>query len=496
MKESTAKQFAVDTLFGEKGDSSVKTKRNLIAISIVLFLLISIPICLIAVGFCLPPQYGATYYAVLPKMYENLKKTTGKKIVVVGNSAVAFGLDPELMEGEMDGYTVCPFGLYGAIGTKAMMDLSRVNISEGDIVILAPEQVSQSMSLYFNSEYLWNAADGDFSILTGLRNSGEMVGGFLGYVGRKFAYFAGGNPPAPTDVYAAASFDARCKMTYARPYNKLPLGYDALSRISYDPALFSEDFADYINEYNRFVESRGATLLFGFAPVNLAGIEPETSEEDIDAFYDHVEGLLDCELLGDPKGYLFESDWFYDANVHVNSAGAVVYTDRLVRDLKAYLKDSSPDGIVLPEKPEVPEPDVGGEDGEDAALFTYEESGTGWNITGLTEEGKTRTVLTLPDFYEGKRVLSFDKDVFAGDTALEELHIGRYIYGIADGSFAGCTALRALYLHPDRAPSECSVYFALFDGAPLCRAYVPAGRLADYLNDYFWSRYGAYLTGY
>jgi len=429
-------------------------------------------------------------------MYQNLKNTKGKKIIVVGNSAVAFGLVPELIEEEIEGYTVCSFGLYGAIGTKAMMDLSRVNISEGDIVILAPEQVSQSMSLYFNSEYMWNSADGDFSMLENIKNSGEMVGGFLGYVGRKYAYFAGGNPPAPTDVYAAASFDERCKMTYDRPYNKLPLGYDAMSRISYKKETFSSDFADYINEYDQFVKNRGAELLFGFAPVNLSGIELGTTKEDVDAFYDYVDGLLDCELLGNPNEYIFESDWFYDANVHVNSAGAIVYTDRLVRDLKAYLMDGSPIEIELPQKPVPPQEDDGGEDGEDAALFTYEESGNGWNILSLTEEGKMRTAIAIPDYYKGKRVLSFNASVFAGNTGIQEIRLGKYIYGISDNSFEGCTNLRRLYLHPEREPSECSVYFSLFAGAPQCKAYVPQEKLSAYLNDYFWSRYGAYLVGY
>ena len=76
----------------------MKIKRNVLAILITLILLISIPVSIICVGFCLPAQYGKTYYAVLPKMFDKLKKTTGKKIVVVGNSAVAFGLDPKLAE--------------------------------------------------------------------------------------------------------------------------------------------------------------------------------------------------------------------------------------------------------------------------------------------------------------------------------------------------------------------------------------------------------------
>ncbi len=471
-------------------------KRKICTVVILLLFLLAIPVSLVCVGFCLPAQYGNTYYAVLPKMFQKLKNTREKKIVVIGNSAVAFGLDPKLLEGEIEGYSVCPFGLYGAIGTKAMMDLSRVNIGEGDIVILAPEQMEQSLSLYFNSEYIWNAADGDFGMLRYIENKSEMVGGFLGYAGRKYRYYSGRSMPDPTDVYAASSFDENCKMIYERAYNVLPLGYDAVNRVSFDTALFSRDFADYVNQFNRFVTKKGGTLLYGFAPVNVMGIEAGTTEEEIDAFCDCVGELLDCEILGDPMQYIFEKEWFYDSNVHVNTAGMTVYTDRLVRDLKAYLGDSSADGIVLPEKPQVPDDGAAGEDGKDAALFTFEPDGDGWNITGLTEEGKQASAVEIPDYYQGKKVLSFGADVFAGNPVIEEIRVGKYIYAIAGGSFEGCTALKRLYLPADNQPSACMVYLDLLKGASDCMVYVPLEKLSAYTNDYFWSRYAAYLVGY
>ena len=474
----------------------MKIKRNVLAIVVTLIFLISIPVSIVCVGFCLPAQYGKTYYAVLPKMFNKLKETSGKKIVVVGNSAVAFGLDPKLAESELDGYTVCPFGLYGAIGTKAMMDLSRVNIGEGDVVILAPEQISQSMSTYFNGEYLWNAADGNFGMLKYLKNAEQMTGSFVGYVGRKYGYYSKNSAPSPTDVYASSSFDDDLKMTFERPYNKLPLGYDPIGTISYKTQIFSREFADYINEYNDFVTSRGAKLLFGFAPVNAQGIETGTQVGDIDAFYDYADALLDCEILGSPHGYIFESDWFYDSNVHMNTAGSAVDTDRLVRDLKAILGDSSPVDNQLPEKPIAPDDDETGDDGKDAALFNYESEGTGWKIVSLTEEGARVSSIEIPDFYKGKRVLSFAPSVFGGNTAIEEIRVGKYVYAIEDKSFSGCTNLKRLYMPKGNLPSKCAAYFALLEGAPECMIYVPENLLSEYANDYFWSRYAAYLKGY
>lgn len=470
-------------------------RRTAIAAAICILLFLSVPLSLIGVGFGLPAQYTETYYAVLPKMYKRLKQTEGKRIIIVGNSAAAFGLSAGVIESEIQGYTVCPFGLYGAIGTKAMMDISRSNIHEGDIVILAPEQTAQSQSLYFNGFYMWNAADGDTEILGQLDwdNSGVMAGSFPAYASRKFNYFVNGDAPVPDDVYAASSFDENCYMTYDRPYNRMVGGFDANDSVSFEKEVFSDSFGDYVNEYNKLVLSKGATLLYGFVPVNVDGIAPGTDENKIVAFYDAVQEKLDCPFIGNPLNYIMDSDWFYDSNVHMNSAGAVVYTRQLVCDLKAYLSDSTPVKTEIPEKPEVPQEDVTGQDGKDAALFEYVAKGNGWEITALKPEGKNREEIEIPDFYEGKKVLSFTNTVFNGNTDIITIRLGKYITGIADDSFIGCPNLKKLYVHPECKPADCHVYWSLLSGAPDCKIYVPHAKYNDYINDYFWSKYGAYI---
>ena len=98
-------------------------------------------------------------------MYDRLYETEGKKIVFIGNSALAFGLRTDFIKDELPDYKIVNFGLYGAIGTKAMLDLSKDAISEGDIVIVAPERNDQAQSLFFSAENVWLSMDADFSML-------------------------------------------------------------------------------------------------------------------------------------------------------------------------------------------------------------------------------------------------------------------------------------------------------------------------------------------
>ncbi len=474
--------------------------KRIIKIISVCLALLAIPLSLMLSGLLMPAQFGKTYYGVLPKMYERLqRKSEKKRIVFVGGSGLAFGLRGDLIESELNAYMVCPFGLYGAIGTKAMMDLSRENIREGDIVVLAPEQNPQSLSLYFSGEQLWKGIDGNLDMLRSVasENVADMVGAYPKYISEKYAAFTSGSELDPEGIYNAASFDDACTMTYERAYNCMVDGYDKGDPISYQTDIFGAGFLEYVNEYNAYIEEKGGTLLYGFTPVNILGIAPETAATAVDEFYDYLEEELDCRILGDPNDYLLSSGWFYDSNVHVNSAGSIVYTRQLTNDLKLFLRDTSETKIELPDMPEVPEEeDAVGPDGKDAAMFTYEQKGNGWTVTGLTEEGANRTELEIPDFYQGKKVRGFAAATFAGNTAIERVYIGRYIKEIEANAFDGCANLKAICLSKQAKADDCRIGKYSFDGMGRFTIYVPEAEVENYLYDYFWRNVGDKIKGY
>lgn len=93
------------------------------------FLLVVPFLTIFIVGTATALQFELTYYGELSKMYAKLQKTENKKIVVIGNSNISFGVDSGafravLKEAGLD-FAVCNMGLYGALGTKMMMENRR-----------------------------------------------------------------------------------------------------------------------------------------------------------------------------------------------------------------------------------------------------------------------------------------------------------------------------------------------------------------------------------
>ncbi len=465
-----------------------KAPRAALCILTVFVLVLALPVAALIAGFALPAQYGATYYGALAGMTDKLYDAEGKKIVIIGTSSVPFGVDSALLQQQLAlsgyDYTVCNFGLYGTMGVKVMLDLAEDAIGEGDIVIFAPEVGSETMSLFFSAREVWRAVDGHFGMLTHLGdNASELAGGFLDFASEKYSFFREG-PPQGSGIYASASFNANGDLkNYSRPHNVMPSGYDENGTISFIAP--DETFVEYVNAYCGRVREKGAEMYFSFCPMNEAALT-DSSREGLDAYYDLLNGLFDMEMLGDPADSVMESGWFYDTNFHLNAAGMTVHTVHLVEALKTIWGDASPTDVILPEMPSLPEePSAGEGDVSDAACFTYEVRENVCFVTGLTEEGASRTALVLPYSHEGLPVAGFGPGVFAGNTVLRELTLQDNVRSIPDGAFEGCTALERLHvLHEDA--SRISVGFEPLRGAPSCIVYVPKGSLSSYMGDYEW----------
>lgn len=457
-------------------------KQHIKTLIISVLLLALLPGILLFTGATLPDYYSESYYAMLSPMYDRLREVQGPKIVVVGGSNVAFGLDTALMEQLLAekgyDYNVCSFGLYAAVGSSAMLDLSADTLNPGDIVVLAFEPSSETLTTYFGATAFLKCMENapELAIPLSRARQDALVGNYIGYVRERYEIFRSGILPQVEGVYARSSFNDRCDMIYDRPGNILPLGYDTSAPVDLEAVRVAGDFAEQVNDYCAAARAAGAQVYLSFSPVNRTAL---VGDEDAgaQAFFTLCNETFDCPVISDPREFILDSGWFYDSNFHLNNAGAVVRTCALAEDILAQLGCFEPLDKPLPEMPDfvtqVTEPEADSDHFAFEAVADKAGNILGYRVSGLTASGRAQDLLTVPGSYNGRAVVGFTADALANAPNLTTLRLPETVESLSDGQFGACPALTQLILeHETRL---CAVTDHTFDGADQVKIFVPAG---------------------
>lgn len=420
-----------------------RTVRRIVATALAVIL--AEQVFFLICGFGLPVQFGDTFMGELKSKYERLKETSGKRIVLVGGSGVAFDCDSALMDDFFPSYEIVNFGMYAGLGTKAVMDLSENYIHEGDIVILSPEQGEQTFSDYFNGEYMWQAADGAFGMLRDLKseNFDAMLGNFPRFALEKLNYVMKGQKPQTDSIYQKKSFNTYgdIELDTCRE-NILPNGYDVNQKVRFTEDVVQPEFMDYMNDWAKRLEKKGAVVWYRYCPVNKLSVE---DMDDLAAYDVFLRQKLDFPVIGNPENSLMEAEWFFDTNFHLNQPGKEVNTVQLIRDMKAMLGDDRAVTVELPEKPHRTWGDVSAE----TRIWTAKDSET----------------------YQGEETIVIPENV----TQIE------------DYAFSNCAGLKQIVLE-QKDPSKCIVGQHLLNGTG-AEILVPQMSVDSYKRNYFWSVY-------
>ena len=461
--------------------------NNWIRVIAFLLLVLTIPVLLSVAAASLPRLYGESYYAELKPLTERLYGAEGKKLVLIGGSNIAFGIDVGLLEELLAekgyDYTVCPYGLYAALGSDAMLSLSRDALGDGDLVVLSFEPTDETMSTYFGASVFWKCAEEAPGLLSRLNASQRraVLGNAVSFLQERLAIVRSGQYPEAEGVYSRAAFGENGNMDYFRAGNIMSLGFDPEEPVDLASLQIEEDFRRDVSTYCRAAQKKGAEVWYSFCPVNRSALADD-SEEALYDYYSLCSDAFTCPIISDPGRYVLDSAWFYDSNVHLNTAGAQLRTVRLAEDILAQLGCFEPVDYSLPAAPASAYIPPESTDSDADFLFDPIADGAGWAVVGLSEAAKEKTVLELPGSHGGKPVTAFTAGAFDEAEMLEELRLPESIETIPDGAFAGCTSLTRLVLLHESSP--CGVSAGSFDGAPGLRVYVPSKAWPMYRDGY------------
>lgn len=263
-----------------------------------------------------------------------LEAASSPKIVTVGGSAAAFGVNSRMIE-KATGYSAVNMGLHAGIPFGYMLyDISK-HINPGDLVVLYPEYQHFYLDADTVSSELISVMRLNASSLAYLDTFEKWVG-FVRtlplYMQGRFKYLIYSGLTPEDRVYRRASFDKRGDMSVSLPkqmerdVTKLPFGVEA------DQAGQGRGFLSQIEAFSEYSSEKGACVYVLYPAITemhfsnndegIAGIHEMISESSV-------------EVLGQPGDFVLPPDMFFDTVYHLNDRGRTLNTQMLINELSA-----------------------------------------------------------------------------------------------------------------------------------------------------------------
>lgn len=308
-----------------RSSSTSNSKRNM-----AFLLKLVAALCLLA-GYIyhVLPQYENSYNASLIDKVERLESIDGPKIVLLGHSSLAFGIDSERIE-EAFGMPVVNMGLHGGNGNAFHEEMAKYNVEQGDIYIICHSDYDDD-NVIQDAMTAWSSIENHLNLWKILRvnDIGTMAKAFPIYLKHCLGYHsAGTGNQDPGGLYARSAFNEYGDVALLREGNQYTFEGEVV------PPGIGDAAVDRINELNGYLTKRGATLLVAGYPIGNGNVTAEAAE--FEAFQEQLADRLDCPVISNYADYMFDYRYFYDTNLHLNTEGVALRTGQLISDIKRW----------------------------------------------------------------------------------------------------------------------------------------------------------------
>lgn len=287
---------------------------------------------------CFPrDRFHSSYQSVIQVKFDKLIDTKEKKIIIIGGSSAGFGINEEMLE-EATGYQVVNLGLHAGFGGLFNTEISKANIRDNDIVLLAYEYGWHEKDYFdkFGTDLVLSGIDSKLEMYRYIpfRKYPDIIGYLFTYANKKREF------TGASGTYSRSSFDDSGGMLLNRE------GYvisdytgqkDHYGSIQITDIEISEESIAYLKQYKKFVEDRGARLYFVAPPILEVANESESS--DFARLKELAEEKTGIQYLSDPVEYIFQETYMFDTIYHCNSKGEKRRTELLIRDLSSVVEE-------------------------------------------------------------------------------------------------------------------------------------------------------------
>ena len=310
---------------------------NILSFAIIVFL------CLFVIAmmnyFIVGSQYSSLYQASVIDKINRLKSINEPKIILVGNSNLSFGIDSEMIEKAI-GMPVVNLGLHGGLGNEFHENIAKENINNGDIVILCHSRYNDEADKIEDPLLACITIDNHIELLKMFRLEDyfSILISYPNYIKKSiFLWLTHKGNTLRDGCYARDSFNKYGDIVYKPDY--MQMNVEDFFANTNDNEIFITQISNKcikrLNDYNKYIVSRGATLIVAGYPIAY-GKYSSFKYSDVKKFENELRNALDCEVISDYTNYLFPYEYFYNTKSHLTKKGAEVRTKQLISDIEKW----------------------------------------------------------------------------------------------------------------------------------------------------------------
>jgi len=296
-------------------------------------------ICMLSAPLA-PSLAEKTYLDEWRVKHQRLMGPGQKRIILIGGSSVAFGIDSERLERAMHRETLNA-GLHAGLGLRLVLNEITDGARSGDLIVLVPEyehfygetlngqitageliQRDWSAIRYFSNLGQWRNVLKAIPVLTSTN--------LFAWIDLSKTILFGRDRSAPdrTSVYAGDSFDVHGDMV--AHLNRLRKPHSVAAGFQPIDGEFNPATIDAIVQCGAELRVRGASLVIVY-PATALGYWTINHEKAR-----RVANRLPLGWTrGGPEEWVFPDELFYDTPYHLTRAGREKRTDQLIRVLQA-----------------------------------------------------------------------------------------------------------------------------------------------------------------
>lgn len=289
----------------------------------------SIMLTVLAAYLLMPPSEYALMAALIDKQ-ALLTKAPSPRLVIVGGSSSALGIDSRRLDDALEQrYEVINTALHGGLGLHFMLAFVKPHLRPGDVVLVAPEY-----SLLYDAHpdaRALNEALGEYPhawrYVSPFRSKVDPATVLL-TIQKRARKFLGLTPVVEDSLYTRRGFNRYGDMvSHLRVEPRRDITPTQLRYRTPGPKA-----VEMLNAFSAYCRANDVRVLMTFSPYPRQYMAGGAKAEE---WLHTIREAVDIPIVSNPTTYLLPLDHFYDTVYHLNGKGREVRTTRLIKDLQS-----------------------------------------------------------------------------------------------------------------------------------------------------------------